>query len=85
MNYSVIKMDKEVDRLKKEIERLKEQLEKPVEITWKVSEKGALSIYGLQRFPVTLYKEQWEKIFDKSDEIQNFMNDNSDKLTIKNA
>ncbi len=57
----------EVERLKKENETLQKQ--STTEITWKVSEKGALSIYGLQRFPVTLYKKQWEKIFEKHEEI----------------
>ena len=52
-------------------------------VTWKVSEKGALSVYGLGRFPVTLYKSQWEQIFDKVDEIKLFMKENESKLAIK--
>ena len=39
----------------------------------KVSEKGALSVYGMGRFPVTLYKEQWLKLLDMADEIQAFI------------
>lgn len=49
----------------------------------KVSDKGGLSVYGLQRFPITLYKEQWEAILDRADEIRAFMLDNSGKLKKK--
>ena len=42
----------------------------------KVSEKGALSVYGLQRMPVTLYVEQWQRLLDFSDEIRQFLKDN---------
>ena len=50
---------------------------------FKVSEKGALSIYGVQRFPVTLYREQWERILAKADEIRKFIQDNDKTLTRK--
>lgn len=46
----------------------------------KVSEKGALSVYGLQRMPVTLYVEQWEKLLAFSDQITNFARDNASQL-----
>ena len=49
----------------------------------KVSEKGALSVYGLGRFPVTLYKEQWLKLLGMSNEIQAFIEANSDRLKTK--
>jgi hypothetical protein len=49
----------------------------------KVSEKGALSVYGLGRFPVTLYRSQWEKLFAKVDEMKAFITANADKLTEK--
>ena len=52
-------------------------------ISFKVSEKGALSIYGLNRFPVTLYKEQWQTIFANQDRINEFIAENDDKLAIK--
>lgn len=51
----------------------------------KVSEKGAISIYGLQRMPVTLYVEQWERLLDFSDTIKTFMADNSSALKRKEA
>jgi hypothetical protein len=49
----------------------------------KVSEKGALSIYGIGRFPVTLYKEQWLKLLDMSDEIRAFIAANEAQLKAK--
>ena len=77
------------DDLKAEIERLKaenESLKKkpsPGTLSMKVSEKGALSIYGMGRFPVTLYKEQWLKLLDLSDDIRAFIAANEDKLKTK--
>jgi len=49
----------------------------------KVSEKGAVSIYGLQRMPVTLYIEQWERLIAFADEIKAFLKDNDSKLKRK--
>jgi len=49
----------------------------------KVSEKGALSVYGLGRFPVTLYREQWEKLLGMSDEIRAFIAANEAQLKTK--
>jgi len=48
----------------------------------KVSEKGALSVYGLGRFPVTLYREQWEKLLGMAEEIRKFIHEN-DKILKK--
>jgi hypothetical protein len=49
----------------------------------KVSEKGAVSIYGMGRFPVTLYKEQWLKLLDMAPEIRNFIAENDAQLKTK--
>ena len=49
----------------------------------KVSEKGAISIYGLQRMPVTLYVEQWERLLEFGDVIKTFMADNASTLKRK--
>jgi hypothetical protein len=49
----------------------------------KVSEKGAISVYGLQRMPVTLYVEQWTRLLDFADELKTFMKDNDSKLKRK--
>jgi hypothetical protein len=73
----------ELERLRKENEALKAQAGKPRDISMKVSEKGAVSIYGLGRFPVTLYKEQWERLLDRADEIRAFIKANDDKLKKK--
>lgn len=61
----------ENERLRREIESLRKGAAKG--ISMKVSEKGGLSIYGLGRFPITLYKEQWTKLLDMSDEIRQFL------------
>jgi tRNA uridine 5-carbamoylmethylation protein Kti12 len=52
-------------------------------ISFKVSEKGAVSVYGLGRFPVTLYKEQWLRLLDLEKDIREFITQNEDKLKAK--
>ena len=49
----------------------------------KVSEKGALSVYGLGRFPVTLYREQWGRLLSMADEIKAFISDHDSQLKKK--
>ena len=71
----------ELDRLKAENERLKGAQSRGMSM--KVSEKGALSVYGLGRFPVTLYKEQWTKLLAMADDIKAFLRDNDEKLKTK--
>ncbi len=71
----------ELARLQKENAALKQGAARGVSM--KVSEKGGLSIYGLGRFPVTLYKEQWTKLLDMSDEIRQFIAANEGKLKNK--
>ena len=68
----------ELDRLKAENAQLKNQRARGVSL--KVSEKGGVSVYGLGRFPLTLYKEQWAKLLDMSDEIRAFIRENEPKL-----
>ena len=74
------------EEMKAEIERLpaeNESLKKPRgQMSLKVSEKGALSVYGLGRFPVTLYREQWEKLLGMADDIRQFIGEN-DRLLKK--
>jgi len=74
----------EIARLKAENESLKSKKspERGV-LTMKVSEKGALSVYGMGRFPVTLYKEQWLKLLGISDQIKTFISDNESRLKTK--
>ena len=74
--------------LKAELERLRNEnaaLKKgaSIAIRMKVSEKGALSVYGMGRFPVTLYKEQWLRLLTVSDQIRAFIAENDAKLKAK--
>jgi hypothetical protein len=71
----------ELERLRKENERLRRTASRGV--TLKVSEKGGLSVYGLGRFPVTLYKEQWLKLLDMADELRAFIAENAAALKSK--
>jgi hypothetical protein len=71
----------ELDRLKQENERLKRERGRGISL--KVSEKGAVSVYGLGRFPVTLYKEQWAKLLEVADEIRAFIQENDARLKSK--
>jgi hypothetical protein len=71
----------ELERLRAENERLKQKASRPSGL--KVSEKGAVSVYGLGRFPVTLYKEQWTKLLAMADEIREFIRENESKLKTK--
>ena len=74
-------MKAELERLRNENTALKKGA--ATGITMKVSEKGALSIYGMGRFPVTLYKEQWLKLLEVSDDIRMFIAANEGKLKTK--
>ena len=74
-------MKAELERLRAENERLKQRGSRG--ISMKVSEKGGLSVYGLGRFPVTLYKEQWLRLLDMADDIRAFIQDNDAKLKKK--
>ena len=76
------------EELKSEIERLRaenEALKKPAggRVYLKVSEKGGLSVYGMGRFPVTLYREQWEKLLAMADDIRAFIRENEHSLKKK--
>ncbi len=76
------------EEMKAELERLRNEnaaLKKGAAtgITMKVSEKGGLSVYGMGRFPITLYKEQWLKLLDMSDAIRSFIEANDAALKTK--
>jgi len=73
----------ELERLRAENERLKKTASRG--ISMKVSEKGGVSVYGLGRFPVTLYKEQWTKLLDLADDIRSFIRDNEQSLKTKDS
>ena len=74
-------MQAELERLRTENTALKTRSSKVLSL--KVSAKGGVSIYGLGRFPVTLYKEQWEKLLAITDEIRTFMQENDAQLKTK--
>jgi hypothetical protein len=71
----------ELERLRKENAALKKGASSNVRM--KVSEKGALSVYGMGRFPVTLYKEQWLRLLDIADDIRTFIAANDSALKVK--
>jgi hypothetical protein len=52
-------------------------------LEFRVSEKGAVSVYGLGRFPVTLYYEQWTRLLGRAEELRTFLEDNKSKLKLK--
>jgi hypothetical protein len=74
-------MKLELERLKAENAALKARSGKG--LSMKVSEKGAVSVYGLGRFPVTLYQEQWTKLLDLAEDIRAFIKENEPKLKKK--
>lgn len=74
-------MRAELERLRAENNALKKTSAKGLSL--KVSEKGALSVYGLGRFPVTLYKEQWTKLLDMADDLRAFIKANDAQLKTK--
>jgi hypothetical protein len=74
-------MEKELERLRKENAALKGS--RGGGVTFRVSEKGAVSVYGLGRFPVTLYQEQWDKLLRATEELRAFIDANRDRLKKK--
>ena len=71
----------EIERLRAENERLRKAGN--TKAAMKVSEKGALSVYGMGRFPVTLYKEQWLRLLAMAEDIKAFIKANNDNLKSK--
>jgi hypothetical protein len=75
-------IQKELERLRAENETLK-QGKRGGPVSMKVSEKGAVSVYGLGRFPVTLYQEQWSKLLAMAADIKTFIEENKARLKTK--
>jgi hypothetical protein len=73
----------ELERLRQENAALKQGQRGPRGVSMKVSEKGGVSVYGLGRFPVTLYKEQWVRLLEMADEIRAFIHENEGSLKTK--
>ena len=78
-------VNEELARLRAENERLKQQSTKAGALSFRVSEKGAVSVYGLGRFPVTLYQEQWDKLLAQIDDLRRFIDSNRASLKKKEA
>ena len=74
-------MEQKLARLEAENQALKGR--RSGNLSLKVSEKGGLSVYGLGRFPVTLYKEQWVKLLGFANEIESFIKENESQLKTK--
>ena len=73
------------EELLKRIAELEQQAraKKPAELEFRVSEKGGIRVYGLGRFPVTLYYEQWTRLLDRAGELRTFIEENKSKLKLK--
>jgi hypothetical protein len=73
------------EELLKRIAELEQQVHarKPAALEFRVSDKGGISVYGLGRFPVTLYYEQWSRLLDLADELRTFMEENKSKLKLR--
>src|SRR5262249_49903520 len=78
-------VEQKLARLEAENKSLKEQMEdrKPGQLRLKISEKGGLSVYGLGRFPVTLYKEQWARLLEQGETIKKFLKEHDQELKAK--
>jgi hypothetical protein len=74
-------LHQELERLRRENEALKARPARGLSL--RVSEKGGVSVYGLGRFPVTLYKEQWDKLLAMADEIRAFIREHEPELKAK--
>jgi len=85
------KLKSELEKLKQENEKLKKQAQAKVKngdplsngLALKVAEKGGLSVYGLNRFPITLYKDQWKSLLEVSTEILEYLESHNDQLAEK--
>jgi hypothetical protein len=75
-------MREELERLKAENEALRSNPDAQG-LRFKVSAKGAVSVYGLGRFPVTLYQEQWDRLLASTEDLKRFIDTNRDRLKKK--
>ena len=74
------------EELKARVEELEKQsTRKRGTLEFRVSEKGAVSVYGMGRFPVTLYYEQWVRLLEAAPQLKEFLEENKPKLKLKNA
>lgn len=73
------------EELKAKLAELENRQQRTGNLQFKVSDKGGVSVYGLGRFPVTLYYEQWTRLLDKAAELREFLQANKEKLKLKES
>ena len=71
------------EELKARLAEMEAKQQRTGSISYKVSDKGGVSVYGLGRFPVTLYYEQWIKLLDRAQDLRDFLEENKSKLKLK--
>ena len=71
------------EELKARLAEMEAKQQRTGSMTFKVSDKGGVSVYGLGRFPVTLYYEQWIKLLDRAQDLRDFLDENKSKLKLK--
>lgn len=71
------------EELKARLAELESKQQRTGSMSFKVSDKGGVSVYGLGRFPVTLYYEQWIKLLDRAQDLRDFLEENKSKLKLK--
>jgi hypothetical protein len=71
------------EELKAKVAELQKQTRRAGSLEFRVSEKGGVSVYGLGRFPVTLYYEQWVRLLEAADKLREFLEENKSKLKLK--
>jgi hypothetical protein len=78
-------IDPTKEELLKRVAELEQQLhtKKRPTLTFRISEKGGVSVYGLGRFPVTLYYEQWVQLLGRADDLRTFLEENKSKLKMR--
>jgi hypothetical protein len=84
-DVAILAAQAEIERLKAENEKLRQAGANKAVSGMKVTEKGAVSVYGLGRFPVTLYRGQWERLLSQAEAIQAFIKANEARLSVKPA
>ena len=83
-SYEVIMAEPTYEELKAKLAELeKAGPRRSGSLEFRVGEKGGVSVYGLGRFPVTLYYEQWNRLLDSADKLREFLEDNKPKLKLK--
>ena len=83
IHRGILMAEPSYEELKARLAELEAKQHRTGGLNFKVSDKGGASVYGLGRFPVTLYYEQWVRLLDKSQELREFLEENKSKLKLK--